>query len=88
MPKILYFSATWCGPCRTTGLVLKELKKDFPELEVKKFDVDRNYEEAAQWKIKSVPTLICLKNSKEISRVVGARSKEDLIRELELSVNL
>ena len=71
------FFATWCGPCKMLGFVLEkfENKTDLPILKV---DVDENDKLASEYKIFSVPTLILFENGKEIKRISGFMSEEEL----------
>ena len=71
------FFATWCGPCKMLGFVLEkfESKNDLPILKV---DVDENDKLASEYKIFSVPTLILFENGKEIKRISGFMSEEEL----------
>ena len=71
------FFATWCGPCKMLGFVLEkfESKNDLPILKV---DVDECSELAGEYKIFSVPTLILFENGKEIKRISGFMSEEEL----------
>ena len=71
------FFATWCGPCKMLGFVLEkfESKVDLPILKV---DVDENDVLASEYKIFSVPTLILFENGKEIKRISGFMSEEEL----------
>ena len=71
------FFATWCGPCKMLGFVLEKIenKTDLPILKV---DVDECSELAGEYKIFSVPTLILFENGKEIKRISGFMSEEEL----------
>ena len=71
------FFATWCGPCKMLGFVLEkfESKVDLPILKV---DVAENDVLASEYKIFSVPTLILFENGKEIKRISGFMSEEEL----------
>lgn len=70
------FWATWCMPCKRQGVILEEMAAD--GLTVGKIDVDEQPELAAQFRVMSIPTLIIFKGGKEVERLVGLRSKEEL----------
>ena len=68
------FSAVWCGPCQILGPVMEELAARYEgKAVVAKVDVDEQRELALQYRVMSVPTVIFLKNGKEIDRKIGIR---------------
>jgi thioredoxin-like negative regulator of GroEL len=70
MKQVLKFSASWCGPCQALSMTLKGID-DIP-VEIKEIDIDENLDLAAQYNIRSVPTLVMLENGSEVKRVSGA----------------
>lgn len=70
------FWATWCMPCKKQGTILEEMAAD--GFLIGKIDVDKQPELASQFGIMSIPTLIIFKDGKEVQRLVGLRSKEEL----------
>jgi thioredoxin-like negative regulator of GroEL len=72
---ILYFSAPWCGPCKTLGPIMDKLSGLF---NIRKINCDVDTEMAAKYSVRSVPTLILLEGNKEINRVTGAQSEEQV----------
>ena len=76
MKKLLYFSATWCGPCRMLGPVMKEIS-DENIIEVDKIDVDTNDPRIAQYGVRNIPTVIMIDESgAELAKRVGASPKQ------------
>ncbi|XP_071732106.1 TPR repeat-containing thioredoxin TDX [Rutidosis leptorrhynchoides] len=69
---ILYFTATWCGPCRFMAPLYTNLAAKYPKVLFLKIDIDEAREVAAQWNISSVPSIFFTKNGMEIDKVVGA----------------
>ncbi|GJW47263.1 TPR repeat-containing thioredoxin TDX [Tanacetum coccineum] len=69
---ILYFTATWCGPCRFMSPLYTNLAAKYPKMLFLKIDIDEMGDVAAKWNITSVPTFFFTKNGKEIDKVVGA----------------
>lgn len=84
---LLDFSATWCAPCRVVAPIIHELAESFPSLMVQVVDVDENQELAVKYNVRSVPTLIFLKDDQEVGRIVGARSSIVLHAEVEKFIN-
>ncbi|KAL8464744.1 hypothetical protein ACS0TY_034305 [Phlomoides rotata] len=69
---IIYFTATWCGPCRHISPVYSSLAGKYPKVVFLKVDIDEVMDAAAEWNISSVPCFFLVKNGKEIDKVVGA----------------
>lgn len=73
MKKFLYFSATWCQPCRMLGPVMEELNSE--GYSVQKIDVDANPEISQQFGIRNIPTVILTVDGTEVGRKVGNAPK-------------
>jgi thioredoxin 1 len=85
MVKILYFSASWCGPCKKFRPVMDSVRTHFaenPDVEVISMDVDLDGESAAKYSVVSVPTLIYLKNGAVVHRMLGPQSKPTIINKI------
>lgn len=80
---ILYFTATWCGPCRFMAPLYKSLAEKHPRIVFLKVDIDELGDVAHRWNVNSVPTFFFVKNGKEIDKVVGA-DKNGLERKIAL----
>jgi len=77
MKKILYFSAAWCGPCKTLGPIIESLAG---QINYQKIDVDNNQDLSIQYGVRNIPTLILLDENGEVKgRKVGLQSKQDII---------
>ncbi|MDA8103302.1 MAG: thioredoxin [Nitrospiraceae bacterium] len=78
------FWAEWCGPCKMIAPILEEIGKEKAGiLEIGKLDVDNNMNTARRFEVMSIPTLILFKKGEPVLRLVGARSKSALMREIE-----
>jgi thioredoxin len=83
LPVLLDVWAPWCLPCRGMGPVLEEIASSLAgRVRVAKLDVDKNPEAAARLRIQGVPTLVVFKEGREVTRMIGARGKDDLLRRL------
>ena len=68
--------AAWCGPCTMIAPVIDELAREYSDqLVVGKLNVDENSETATRFGIMSIPTLLVMKNGKEVERIIGAVPK-------------
>ena len=80
MKKTKYFSAVWCGPCKVFKPIMKELSDEGYDIEF--IDGDENRDLAVEYNIRSVPTTIVEEDGKEVGRIVGVKTKEEMITEL------
>lgn len=78
-PLVIDFWATWCGPCRMVGPVISELAKDYDgKVTVGKCNVDEQEDLATEFGIRSIPTILFIKDGKVVDKFVGATSKDVL----------
>ncbi|MEN3334850.1 MAG: thioredoxin 2, partial [Blastocatellia bacterium] len=80
LPVLLDLWAAWCGPCRVIAPVIEELATEVAgRIKVGKLNVDENPQTAARFGVRSIPTLLILKNGREADRLVGALPKQEIL---------
>jgi len=77
MKTAKYFSATWCGPCKVFKPIMKELSDDGYSIEF--IDGDESPELANKYNIRSVPTTIILEGESFSYRIIGIKSKQEML---------
>ncbi len=76
MKKILYFSAAWCGPCKTLGPIIESLSG---QINYEKIDVDNNQDLSIEYGVRNIPTLVLVENGVAKDRLVGAHAAERIL---------
>ena len=79
MKQILYFTATWCGPCKILKPKIQTMQSQLP---ITILDVDSNAEAVGKYSIRNVPTIIVAKNGTEVGRLIGNNITQERIVEL------
>jgi len=83
-PVLVDFWAEWCVPCHMVSPVIEEIARGSDgRIKAVKLNVDDNPETTRKLGVMSIPTLIIFKDGQEKARVVGARGKEAILREIE-----
>lgn len=78
-PTLLYFSASWCGPCRSFGPIVNEIANEYKgRIQVCKIDVDESEDLCRVHRINSVPTIVFMVNGTVVDRTIGTVHKRVL----------
>ncbi|WP_295807994.1 thioredoxin [uncultured Nitratireductor sp.] len=78
-PVVVDFWAEWCGPCKMISPALDEIASELGgKVKIAKLNIDENPEIAAQYGVRSIPTLMLFKNGEVADMKVGAAPKTAL----------
>ena len=81
---VVDFWAEWCGPCKLVGPIIDELSTEYGDkVRIGKLNVDHNPSVSMQFGVRSIPTILFIKNGKVVDKQVGAASKATLKNKLE-----
>jgi thioredoxin 1 len=80
MKTAKYFSATWCGPCKTFKPIMQELTTQGYQIGF--FDVDQNSDMARKYNVRSVPTTIIEENGVVVDTIIGVSNKTRIMEAL------
>ncbi|HWC32374.1 MAG TPA: thioredoxin [Actinomycetota bacterium] len=83
-PVLVDFWADWCVPCHMVSPVVEEIaRENAGALKVAKLNVDDNPRTAQKYGVMSIPTLMLFKDGEERARVIGARGKDQILKEIQ-----
>jgi len=79
---VVDFYADWCGPCHMLSPILEQIDSERENVTIVKVDVDTSPVTASKFGIRSIPTMVFLKNGIEVDRVSGALPKAVMVQHL------
>ena len=75
---VVAFTAKWCAPCKIIHNDLNDIKSEFSNITIKEVDVDKEPDLVKTFSVRSVPTLLFIKDSKLVKTILGAGNKKHL----------
>ena len=84
---VVDFFATWCGPCKKLAPILDEVAEEFAgKANIVKVDIDESEDLAIEFGIRSVPTVLFLKNGQVVDKFVGAIPKSEIVSKVQAAL--
>lgn len=76
---LIDFFADWCGPCKMLSPIIEQFAKENEKVKVVKINVDELPDLAVKYGVRSIPTLVVIKNGEEVNRSVGLIDKSEML---------
>jgi len=78
MLQMLYFSAPWCAPCKTSKPIVQRVADEL-KVGLTIYNVDEDAREVQQYAISSVPTLVFMVNGQPVTSLLGSKITRDAV---------
>lgn len=78
-PVLIDFYADWCGPCKMLSPIVDEVAEENTDIKVVKINVDNAQDLAMKYQVMSIPTLVVIREGREVNRSVGLIDKSEVI---------
>jgi len=85
--SIVDFWAVWCGPCKMIGPIIEEIGEKYEEVKVGKLDVDNNPDTSIEYGIRSIPTVLFLRDGEVVEKHIGSAPKSVFFEKVETLLN-
>lgn len=85
MGKVLKFSASWCGPCRSYKPTFEKVSKmdEFTNVEFEELDVEEHEDEAAEYGVRGVPCTVFVNEKGEmVDKLAGLQTEDALVKKI------
>jgi len=83
MMHVTRFTASWCNPCKALAPVFKELEATMSDIKFSTIDIEAQPDIAAQYKVRSIPTVIIEKDDAIVQSIVGLQSKQTYVQAID-----
>jgi len=80
---LVYFWTSWCAPCKGFSPIVAQLSEEFEDIVFYKMNLDENPEVTLDFSIFSVPTVKIFKNGELVKDILGARTKRQLLKDIQ-----
>lgn len=74
---VLDFYAEWCGPCKMMAPMFEKASTEMDDVNFFKVNVDNNQQAAQVYAVRSIPTIVLIKNGQEVERIIGLLREDE-----------